>query len=68
VIWDNAGATRWLPKFSSQTGWNLFQVPPFASQRERSALEEQMGKGLLLWLIGIPLPIILLIWLFGGLH
>jgi hypothetical protein len=27
----------------------------------------QMGRGLLLWLIGIPLPIILLIWLFGGL-
>jgi hypothetical protein len=25
-----------------------------------------MGRGLLLWLIGIPLPIILLIWLFGG--
>jgi hypothetical protein len=23
---------------------------------------------LLLWLIGIPIPIILLIWLFGGLH
>jgi hypothetical protein len=23
-----------------------------------------MGRGLLLWLIGIPLPIILLIWLF----
>ena len=27
-----------------------------------------MGRGLLLWLIGIPLPIILLIWIFGGLH
>jgi len=27
-----------------------------------------LGRGLLLWLIGIPLPIILLIWLFGGLH
>jgi len=27
-----------------------------------------MGRGLLLWLIGIPLPIILLIWVFGGLH
>jgi len=27
-----------------------------------------MGKSLLLWLIGIPIPIILLIWLFGGLH
>jgi hypothetical protein len=27
-----------------------------------------MGRGRLLWLIGIPLPIILLIWVFGGLH
>ena len=25
-----------------------------------------MGRGLLLWLIGIPIPIILLIWLFGA--
>jgi len=24
-----------------------------------------MGRGLLLWLIGIPLPIILLLYLFG---
>jgi len=24
-----------------------------------------MGKGLLLWLIGIPIPIIVLLWLFG---
>jgi hypothetical protein len=31
------------------------------------ALEDKMGRGLLLWLIGIPLPIILVIWLFGGL-
>jgi len=30
--------------------------------------EKTMGRGLLLWLIGIPLPMILLIWLFGGLH
>jgi hypothetical protein len=29
--------------------------------------EIKMGRGLLLWLIGIPIPIILLIWLFGGL-
>jgi hypothetical protein len=36
--------------------------------RETSKQEEIMGRGLLLWLIGIPLPIILLIWLFGGLH
>jgi hypothetical protein len=30
--------------------------------------EAQMGRGLLLWLIGIPIPIIPLVWLFGGLH
>ena len=28
--------------------------------------EDIMGRGLLLWLIGIPLPIILLLWLFGA--
>jgi hypothetical protein len=27
-----------------------------------------MGRYLLLWVLGIPLPILLLIWLFGGLH
>jgi hypothetical protein len=27
-----------------------------------------MGRYLLLWLLGIPLPILLLIWVFGGLH
>jgi len=27
-----------------------------------------MGRYLLLWLLGIPLPILLLIWLFAGLH
>ena len=31
-------------------------------------MEDRMGRGLLLWLIGIPLPIIILIWLLGGLH
>jgi hypothetical protein len=31
-------------------------------------MEVIMGRGLLLWLIGIPLPIILIIWLLGGLH
>jgi hypothetical protein len=30
--------------------------------------EKVMGRGLLLWLLGIPLPIILLIWVLGGLH
>jgi hypothetical protein len=32
-----------------------------------SKRETTMGRGLLLWIIGIPLPIILLVWLLGGL-
>ena len=31
-------------------------------------MEACMGRGVLLWLIGIPIPIILIIWLLGGLH
>ena len=27
-----------------------------------------MGRYLLLWLIGVPIPILVLIWIFGGLH
>jgi hypothetical protein len=30
--------------------------------------EDVMGRGLLLWLLGIPIPIIILIWVLGGLH
>jgi hypothetical protein len=30
-------------------------------QRRKDA---QMGKGLLLWLVGVPIPVILLLWLF----
>jgi hypothetical protein len=28
----------------------------------------EMGRYLLLWLLGIPIPILVLIWIFGGLH
>jgi hypothetical protein len=30
--------------------------------------ENNMGRYLLLWLLGIPLPILALIWVLGGLH
>jgi len=30
--------------------------------------EPTMGRYLLLWLLGVPIPILVLIWLFGGLH
>jgi hypothetical protein len=28
--------------------------------------EAMMGKGILLWLIGVPIPVIILLWLFFG--
>jgi len=30
--------------------------------------ESTMGRYLLLWLLGVPIPILVLIWIFGGLH
>jgi hypothetical protein len=30
--------------------------------------ERMMGRYLLLWLLGVPIPILVLIWAFGGLH
>jgi hypothetical protein len=35
---------------------------------ETDAKGQTMGRYLLLWLIGVPVPILILIWLFGGLH
>jgi hypothetical protein len=29
-------------------------------------MEADMGKGLLLWLVGVPIPVIILLWLFFG--
>ncbi|MEO8320927.1 MAG: hypothetical protein ABI561_21670 [Bradyrhizobium sp.] len=28
--------------------------------------EATMGRGLLLWLLGVPIPVIILLWLFFG--
>ncbi len=41
------------------------RVPLATKRRLRSTI---MGRYLLLWLLGIPLPILALIWVFGGLH
>jgi len=29
-------------------------------------MEASMGRGILLWLLGVPIPIIILLWLFFG--
>jgi hypothetical protein len=31
-------------------------------------MEDQMGRYLLLWLVGVPIPILVLIWALGGFH
>jgi hypothetical protein len=28
--------------------------------------ETNMGRGILLWLLGVPIPVIILLWLFFG--
>jgi hypothetical protein len=29
-------------------------------------MEAKMGKGILLWLLGVPIPVIILLWLVFG--
>jgi hypothetical protein len=29
-------------------------------------MEAMMGRGILLWLLGVPIPVIVLLWLFFG--
>ena len=62
--------------FDSGQNAGFFDGPPtrnLAHARDvhlptrEGATETEMGRGLLLWLLGIPLPIILVIWLLGGL-
>ena len=31
-------------------------------------MESRSGRYMLLWLLGVPIPILLLIWAFGGLN
>jgi len=29
-------------------------------------MEAKLGRGILLWLLGVPIPVIILLWLFFG--
>jgi hypothetical protein len=51
------------PCSASQTGTpHCFRHYPFGEDDK----EAKMGRGLLLWLIGVPIPVIILLWLFFG--
>jgi hypothetical protein len=74
---DNLRAPRGLGRPSARPAsledtepeWNFCGAGPLSWHfGPRRCKEDVMGRGLLLWLLGIPLPIILLIWVFGGLH
>ena len=49
----------WLGNFATSLS---FLIGQFKTKKERTM------RGILLWLIGIPIPIIILLWLFGVLH
>ena len=62
---SQSAANVFVPRFTlRQCVWNLSQRVEFPLQQG----ELTMGRYLLLWLLGVPIPILVLIWLFGGLH
>ena|ERR1700733_11937775 len=67
---DPATGTNRRPRMKSALirEWNFRPALPLFRSPTEATQEEVMGRGLLLWLLGIPLPIILLIWVLGGLH
>jgi hypothetical protein len=50
----------------SQAKWAAGTIAPAAALSERQ--ECVMGRYMLLWLLGVPIPLLALIWVFGGLH
>lgn len=36
------------------------------SPHHNDGMERTMGRGILLWLLGVPIPVIILLWLFFG--
>jgi hypothetical protein len=39
---------------------------PFAFVIPEEFMEADMGRGLLLWLLGVPIPVIIVLWLLFG--
>lgn len=44
------------------------KIPSPRSFRARQRVEKKMGRYLLLFMLGVPVPVLVLIWLLGGLH
>jgi hypothetical protein len=48
--------------------WNHHRRCEFPYDCNKHQWNSVMGRYALLWMIGVPLPILVLIWFFGGLH
>ena len=48
--------------------WLRNQPPSAAIETNLNSKGAFMGRYLLLWLLGVPIPILVLIYAFGGLH
>ena len=46
--------------------WNRYAVVAFFNPILVYMEATTMGRGLLLWLLGVPIPVIILLWLFFG--
>jgi hypothetical protein len=57
-------ADTFVPGITSNVSGTLCVRVEFPLQQGEPA----MGRYMLLWLVGVPIPILALIWLFGGLH
>ena len=71
-LWATHIARRKAPDRDPQQSGLLFCLEPDRSYQSWGAAtlsrRSPMGRAMLLWIIGIPIPIILLIWLLGGFH
>jgi hypothetical protein len=66
---DNVRWRTWfLPSFATWATEPPARAVYFPINDKHMRGTTDMGRYLLLWLLGIPLPLLLLIWVFGGVH
>ena len=61
-------ATAARSRFCYRQNMGTSAVRPVFLPHGNKARANNVGRYLLLWLLGVPLPLLLLIWVFGGLH
>jgi hypothetical protein len=64
-VLGRAATAEWLAAEQVRLGrWNRREGRRFLRHRNQLFRRYAMGKGILLWLLGIPIPIIILLLLF----